>query len=135
MKSLLVAILMGFVLFGISSCATVPAEPIGPGELRLLSMRPSEGGNWVTGNLYSVTVNFQADGHPEISRACCYWAGNGPYCYQAKYITYGSPGDFTVVLSTGYEGSTRLECFADYVRDGKKRRTNSVTSYVHGIVR
>ena len=135
MKSLFVAILIGSILFGISSCATVPTEPLGPGELRLLSMRPSDGGNWVIGNLYTVTVTFQADGRPEISRGACFWGGDGPFYYKVKYVTYGSPGDFTLLVSAGYDGSTKLECYADYVYEGKKRRTNKVSSFVYGVIR
>jgi starvation-inducible outer membrane lipoprotein len=37
----IVVLMMGAVLLGISSCATVP-KPLAPGELRLLSMLVSE---------------------------------------------------------------------------------------------
>jgi len=40
MRSTLIAILVGgVVILSISSCATVPTEPLASGELRLLSIR------------------------------------------------------------------------------------------------
>jgi hypothetical protein len=45
MKSL-IGVLMGVVIMLLlSSCATVPAEPLGEGELRLLGMQVPEMGN------------------------------------------------------------------------------------------
>lgn len=136
MKSILISFLMGVaVLLGISSCATVPTEPLGPGELRLLRMEVPENGNLILGLLYSVNISFEADGNPEIIRACCTYSGDGPYCYRVKDIKYGSPGNFSVQFSNSYADSQRLECYAEYVRDGKRRRTNAVLSHIFGLAR
>jgi hypothetical protein len=132
MKSL-VAVLMGVaVLLVISSCATVPTEPLGSGELRLLGMQvPS--GNLVLGLSYNIYFTFDADGKPEMSRACCYWSGDPErqYCYKVNDVKYGSPGKFSLDLSPPYPDQQRLKCYVDYVRDGKRQRTNAVTSTVN----
>ena len=103
MKKVLTLILMTVaILLAISSCATVSKEPLGPGELRLLSMDVSENGNLKTSVAYWVSVNFQADGRPEIRRACFSWSGDGPYCVRVKDVKYGSDAyvgyRFTLVL-------------------------------------
>jgi len=69
MKSL-IGVLMGVVIMLlVSSCATVPAEPLGEGELRLLGMQVPEMGNLALGVSYNIYFTFDADGKPEISRA------------------------------------------------------------------
>jgi hypothetical protein len=134
MKGVLTLILMtGAILLAISSCATVSKEPLGPGELRLLSMDVPLNGNFKTDAEYWVNVNFQADGHPEIRRACFYWSGDGPHCVRvrAKDVKYGSDAYVQVPIYARL-GSNRLECSLEYVREGKVRRTDTVTSFVIG---
>ena len=134
MKSVLIAVLVGAaLLLGISSCATVPTEPLGEGELRLLRINVPENGNLIVHVFYTANISFEADGKPEISRVLCYCSGEGPYYYKIRDVTYGSPGNFTIDFSAPDTGSQRLECYADYVRDGKRRRTNSVFSHFFGI--
>jgi len=136
MKSVLIGVLMGgAVLLGIFSCATVPTEPLGEGELRLLGMQVPASGNLVLGLSYNIYFTFEADGKPEMSRACCYWTSepDRPYCYKVKSVIYGSPGNFSIDLSPPYPDQQRLKCYVDYVRDGKRRRTNAVTSLVTGV--
>ena len=134
MKGVLTLILMTVaILLAISSCATVSKEPLGPGEVRLLSMDVPVNGNLKTGVEYWVNVNFQADGNPEIRRACFSWSGDGPYCVRvkAKDVKYGSDAYVQVPIH-GRPGSNRLECYLEYVRDGRGRQTNTVTSFVVG---
>jgi hypothetical protein len=92
-------------------------------------------GNLVLGLSYNIYFTFDADGKPEISRACCYWSGDPDrqYCYKVKDVKYGSPGNFSVDLSPPYPDQQRLKCYVDYVRDGKRQRTNAVTSSINGI--
>lgn len=136
MKSILVSVLMGAaVLLGISSCATVPTEPLGEGELRLLKMEVPENGNLRLGSSYKFNISFEADGKPEIIRAVCFFSGNGPYFYKVENVEYGSQANFNVYLHAFDAGSQRLECYTDYVRDGKRRRSNSVFSFISGISR
>ena len=79
MKSILMTILKGVtVLLMVSSCATVPSEPLGSGEVRLLGIHVHEEKNLRTNIPFLVTIKFEADGKPEIDKACFYWSGNGP---------------------------------------------------------
>ena len=132
MKRPLISILMSAaILLAISSCATVSKEPLEPGELRLLSMDVPENGNLKTNIEYRVSVKFKADGNPEIRRACFSWSGDGPYCVRVKDVKYGSDAYVQVPIH-GRPGSNRLECYLEYVRDGRGRQTNTVTSFVVG---
>ena len=134
MKGVLTAILMSVVvLLAISSCATVPKEPLGPGELRLLGMDVPENGNLKVGILYRATITFEADGKPEIRRVCLTWSGDSPHCVRPTNVEYGSDASMEVPLYALPDRNT-LECYVEYVRDGKVRRTNTVFSYVTGIM-
>jgi hypothetical protein len=136
MKSILLGVFVGAaVLLGISSCATVPTEPLGEGELRLLEMQVPENGNLIWGLPYKFNISFEADGHPEIIRAACLCSNNGPYYNKVEDVKYGSEANFNVYLLVCDRGSQRLECYVDYVRDGKRRRSNSVSSLIYGIER
>jgi hypothetical protein len=136
MKPIFIGVLMAAaVLLGISSCATVPTEPLGEGELRLLRMEAPENGNLVLGLSYKFNISFEADGHPEIIRAVCFCSNNGPYINKVEDVKYGSEANFNVYLFACDRGSQSLECYVDYVRDGKRKRSNSVFSLVYGIER
>jgi len=134
MKSILMAVLMAVVVLSVVfSCATVPEALLAPGEVRLLGMEVPENGNLVFGLSYNIYFNFEADGKPEISRACCYWSGepDHQYCYKVKDIRYGSPGNFGIDFSAApLFDQQRLKCHVDYVGDGKRRRTNAITSFI-----
>ena len=130
MKSLL-AVLMGVaVLLVISSCATIQERSSG-GELRLLSMDVPQGGNLSADVEYWTTINFEANPVPEISRACFNFSGGGQSCVdvQAKDVTYRSHPYFRVPIRVPV-GTKRIDCYAEYIRDGKTHRTNTVTYHV-----
>ena len=134
MRSILITVLLsGVVLLIASSCVTVPKESLASGEVRLLSIEVPASGNLLVGLSYNIYFTFDAGGKPEMSRACCYWSGNPDrqYCYKVKNVKYGSPGNFSVDLSPPYPDQQRLKCYVDYVRDGKRQRTNAVTSTVN----
>ena len=129
MRSILITVLLsGVVLLIASSCATVPKEPLASGEVRLLSMQvPSR----ITGGFpYDLIIIFRADGKPEISKACCSWSGGGPYCFKARYLKYGSPGNFIIELAPADPGTYTMECYAEYLRDGETQRTNVIDSVI-----
>jgi hypothetical protein len=144
MKLILIAVLMVVaVLLVISSCATITTGPEGSsislgkkelpsraGELRLLSVDVSQTGNLSPNVEYWTTINFEADPKPEISRACFNFSGGGQSCVdvQAKNVTYGSRAYFRVPIHVPV-GSKRIDCYAEYIRDGKTHRTNTVTYY------
>ena len=135
MKSVLIAVLMGGVVLSVvSSCATVPTGPLGEGELRLSSIQVPENGSLKVGLKYWVTVNFEAAGSPEIKRACFTWSNDGPYCVDVnardvKHFLSHANFQVPVVAPLGH---SRLECYAEYIRGGRRQRTNSVSSLVTG---
>jgi len=136
MKSILTGVLMGAaVLLGISACATAPTEPLGKGELRLLKMRVSEMGSLRLGHPYRFNISFEADGDPKIIRALCFCSGDGPYHYNVENVKYGSESNFTLYLSACQPDSQVMKCSVDYVRNGKRTRSNFVSLPVSGFQR
>ena len=130
MKRVLTPILLSVViLLAISSCATVPK-----GGLRLLSIDVQEGERLKTNLQYWARIDFEADGNPEIRRACFFWSGDGPYCVNVKNVEYGSFAHFLVPLNAR-PGSDSLQCYVEYIRDGEIQRSNAVASSVTGIMR
>jgi len=129
MKSLIAGLMGVTLMLFVFSCATVPSEPLGSGELRLLDMHVP---NQVTvGFPYEITIIFLADGKPEISRACCTRSDGGPSCLKPKDLKYGSPGNFTIQFLPASPGSYTMECYAEYLRDGNMQRTNVVSSQIN----
>jgi len=132
MKRSVTTMLAGAVMLMLfSSCATTPKTPLGEGEMRLLSVEAPQSGNLLITVSFGFTVNFEADGNPEVTRACVYWSGDGPTCLPIKTLTYGSHPSFEMVLYP-HVGQNRLEVYAEYVRNGKKERTNRVSTSVYG---
>jgi hypothetical protein len=125
---LLMAVLTGGVIISLlSSCATVPTEPFTPGELRLLRVDLPGGETIRFGMEYPVNIGFIADSQPEIKRICIYYSGEGPY-----WILNWTVSTRTIMLWARADrtGQYRLECYAEYIQDGKIRRTNSVGTFI-----
>jgi hypothetical protein len=114
----------------ISSCATVPTEPLAPGELRLLSLEVEGAGSVRGDTLIQVKVTFEAEGRPELRKACFYWSEKGPYCTQIKDVSWGSPSLFVTWIRSGRTGIYNLEGYIEYIRDGKPRVSNRVSTNV-----
>jgi len=134
MKFISIAILMiGAVLLGISSCATVPTKPLAPGELRLLSMVVPEKEKVTAGLRFIVNMSFEADGEPEIKAACFYFADDGPHCFRVTDVGYGSPGTINVQIHTNNPGARLLRGYVLYFRDGKIQPTNMVSTYFRSL--
>jgi hypothetical protein len=130
MKRVLISILMSSAfLLAISSCATVRE-----GELRLLSMDIPDNVNLKANVTFWVRINFEADGNPEIRRACFFWSGDGPYCLNVTDAKYGSIAYFEVPLLARL-GPDSLQCYVEYVRDGKIQRSNAIASSITGVMR
>lgn len=127
MKRILALILMGvFLLLAISSCALV-----GKGELRLLNMEILNRDRLRTNAQFWVRVNFEAEGQPEIRRACFYWTADGPHCVPVpvKDIVHGSVAYFEVPLYARF-GTNSLQCYVEYLRNEKIERSNAVASSI-----
>ena len=129
MRSLFISVsIIGVILLGISSCATLPA-PLSTGELRLLSLSIPEKEKIKVHSPFLASIHFEADGYPEIREACFYFSEDGPHCFRAKDVDYGSPGTIRVEIYTKNAGSRLLECYVLYIRNGKIERTNMVKAY------
>jgi hypothetical protein len=126
--TLLMAVLTVGVIFSlVSSCATVPTEPLAPGELRFLSLEVPGGLTIRSSTEYQARIRFQAEGKREIKRICLLYSGDGPYCITKWSL---DAGIITIWLRADRRGNYRLECYAEYNQEGKIRRTNSVTAPV-----
>jgi hypothetical protein len=131
MRSAWIAILTGgVVLLVVSSCATVPTQPLASGEVRLLKIDVLRGEPITYGVSYTVDIVFEANGNPEIQQACFYWSGDGPKCFSVTDVSFGIPGVFEVRLPGLDPGSYRLECYAEYTRGGETVKTNMVGTQI-----
>ena len=137
MRSILITILLsGIVLLGVSSCATVSKAPLAPGELRLLSM-DVVGAGLEAYSSFAVNIFFEAAGDPEITRVCFYETTRWwQYCSDVSgisHFTFGTKRAFQVRLPGIDPGSHRVECFAEYVRNGETRRTNVIFTQITAV--
>jgi hypothetical protein len=134
MKFLSVIFLMiGAVLLGISSCVTAPAKPLASGELRLLSVLVPEKEKIKMNQPFAVNISFEAEGIPEITSACFYFAGDGPHCFKVADVHEGFPGTITIQIRAKNAGTRLLECYALYRRDGRIQPTNVVSTYYRAL--
>ncbi len=130
MRSVLIGLLMsGIVLSMASSCATVPKEPLAPGEIRLISME-ALGSGIKEGAAFPVNVFFEGEGRVEIKKACFYESKEKQFCSDVSYVTWGTKRAFQVYLPSTKAGSYRVECYAEYVRNGEIRKTNVIAAQI-----
>lgn len=136
MKSLIRALMGVVIMLFAFSCATVPKQSVAPGDVKLLSIDALGAG--VEANIsFAVNIFFEAAGKPEIRRACFYDSGEGPYCFDVSdgsYVTLGMKRAFQVYLPGLSVGSHRVECYAEYIRDGETRKTNVVFTQIIAAV-
>jgi len=100
-------------------------------EFRLLSIDIPQSGSLSADVEYWATINFEGDRKPEIRRACFSFSGGAQSCVdvQAKDVNYGAHPHFRVPIHVPV-GTRRIDCYAEYIRDGNPHRTNTVTFYV-----
>ena len=121
MKRMLALVLMGvLILLASSSCL-----PLKKGELRLLDMQIYDPARIRTNGQFWIRVHFEADGQPEIRKACFYWFGDGPYCVDVRDVEYGSFAYFDVPLTARY-GQSVLQCYVEYLRNERIEQSNAV---------
>jgi len=134
MRSIWIAVLIGGIaILSISSCATVPTEPLASGELRLLSMQIPMKEDIKVNFSFEVNIKFEADGKPEIRTACFSFSGDGPYCYKVTDVNYGSPATIKVQVRAKNSGLNALESYIYYLLDGKVQPTNVVGCQIRVI--
>ncbi len=132
MKFLVGGLLGIIILLSVFSCATVPKQPLASGELRLISI-DALGAGVEANTSFAVNVFFEAVGNLEIKKACFYDSGKGPYCFDVSdesYLTLGKKRAFQVYLPGLNVGSHRVECYAEYIRDGETRKTNVIATQI-----
>jgi hypothetical protein len=134
MRRALLMVLTIAMGLSVSSCATVPTQPLAPGEVRLLKIGAPQGD--IMANITQIfDIYFEAEEQPAFRRACFYLSGDGPFCTAVKRVHYGSPATLEVELrlkppgNYAY-GTYQLECFVEYLRDGKPTRTNVVGTHI-----
>jgi len=132
-KVIVINVLILGVILSISSCATAPTRPLAPGEVRLLKMDVPLEGDTKRGLPFMVSIHFEAEGRPEIKRACFYMSGDGPYCFKITNVKYGHPGIIEVEIRPNQFGSYLLKGYVLYLRDGKTQLSNQVTTLIHII--
>ena len=131
MKSRVFGFLFGTVLFlCIASCATVPMEPLTPGQVRLLEIRFPDFGVIKANLQYIVDIRFESEGNPEIKRACFSWTGRATNCFNVTDVRYGSPGSIGVTLRTPEPGLYSVDTFVIYNREGKTVRSNVINAQI-----
>jgi len=144
MKLLLKAVLMNIAVFlVISSWATITEgqqgyfnrdfmkEPSRGGELKLISMDIPQSWNLSADVEYWATIKFDAGFKPEIRRACFNFSAGTQSCVdvQAKDVTYPSHVHFRVPIHIPVD-TKRIDCYAEYIRDGETQRTNIITYHI-----
>ena len=133
MKSLKSVLMGAVIMLLLSSCATVSKEPLASGEVRLLSMNIL-GAGLEAHSSFAINIFYEAAGNPEIKRVCFYETRRWwQYCSDISdisYFTFGTKRAFQVWLPGIDPGSHRVECYAEYVRDGEIRRTNVIFTQI-----
>ena len=131
MKSLFIGVLMGgVILLVVSSCATVPTRPLAPGEVRLLGIDFRGGRGIEAYESIVANISFEAEGKPEIKKACFDLSGEGSNCFDAMYVTFGPQRTFQVQLPGMAPGSYAVTYDAEYIQNGETRKTNAITTQI-----
>jgi hypothetical protein len=134
MRSNWIACLIGgAVILSISSCATVPSEPLASDELRLLSIHVPMKEDIKVNFPFVVNINFEANGRPEIRTACFSFSGDGPYCFKITDVNYGPLGTIKVQVRAKNSGLHALESYVYYIKDGKVQTTSTVSCQIRVI--
>jgi hypothetical protein len=110
----------------------VPKEPLASGEVRLLNIGVP-GAGIEENTSFVVNIFFEAVGNPQIKRACFFESGEEPYCFDVSdesYFVLGAKRAFRVYLPGLNIGSHRVECYAEYIRDGETRKTNVIFTQI-----
>jgi hypothetical protein len=142
MKLLLKAAMINIAFWSVISSWTMMTEGQEPyfnwtsgkepsSVFKLLSVDIPHSWNFSADIEYWATVNFEANGNPKIHKVCFNFSGGSQSCVdvQAKEVTYASHPYFRVPIHVPV-GTRRIDCYAEYIRDGKTQRTNTVTYYV-----
>ena len=138
MKSLLKAVLINIaVILLISSWPDQSSgwdhfrgeEILGVGpHLRLISMDIPQTLNPTEDAEYWVNIKYDSGMKPEIRRACFNFSGLEESCFDVEDKDVTSK-NFRVSIQVP-TGTKKINCYAEYFRDGKLSRTNTITYYI-----
>ncbi len=103
-------------------------EPPTGNELKLISLDIPQTRTTSADVKYWATIRFDAGFKPQIRRTCFNFSGSRESCVdvEAKDVTSKY---FRVPIHIPV-GSKRVDCYAEYTRDGKISRTNVITYYL-----
>jgi hypothetical protein len=82
---------------------------------------------------YAMDIRFEADGRPEIIKACFSWSGDGPYCFKVGDVNYGSGTIRVDFRAPTNKGRYILESYVLYTGEEKTRKSNVVRTPVSVI--
>src|SRR5512135_1362519 len=77
---------------------------------------------------YWATIKYDSGMKPEIRRACFNFSGIGESCFDVDEKDVTSR-NFRVPIHVP-AGGKKVECYAEYIRDGKLSRTNTIIYHV-----
>ncbi len=103
-------------------------EPSRGDQLKLISIDIPQTGTISADVKYWARIKIDAGFKPEIRRACFNFSGVRQSCIDVDVKDITSR-EFRVPIHIP-SGSKRIDCYAEYVRDGKISRTNIITYYV-----
>ena len=130
-KTLILSLFAGAALLFFSSCATVPGGPVQAGEMRLLRVTVLEADSIRAKAPFTVYIEFESqDKHDEVKEVCFSWSEDGSHCFKIMEVYSGFPATFKVQSQIAYPGKYVLEAFVFYVKDGKRQKTNVVSTRI-----
>ncbi len=77
---------------------------------------------------YWATIKYDAGIKPEIRRVCFNFSGIGESCVDVEEKNVTSR-NFRVPIHVP-AGTKKIDCYAEYIRDGKISRTNTITYHI-----
>jgi hypothetical protein len=132
MKSMLMGVIMGAVmLLTIFSCATVPTEPLGPGEVRLLAVNFPDPGEVKQRGRCVVNIEFETAGNSEITRVYVGWGGSRSHYIDKINVNYANRLITVDIPTPDSVGSYGIKTYVYYARDGKIQQSNVVETSVN----
>ncbi len=102
-------------------------EPPTGKELKLISMDIPQTRATSENVKYWATIRYDAGFKPEIRKTCFNFSGHNESCVDVETKNVTSKY-FRVPIHIP-AGSKRVDCYAEYTRDGKISRTNVITYY------
>jgi hypothetical protein len=127
------SILMFFMVAAVlsfPSCATVSERPVSAGEIKLLRINIPEADSIRANAPFTAYIEFESQDKHDVKEVCFTWSGDGPYCFRITEVYSGFPATFKVQPRIAYPGKYVVDAFVFYVKDGKRTKTNVVSTRI-----